>query len=191
MLLKVGYARVSTMEQNPALQLQALQAAGCDKIFTDYMSGARNDRPGLREALGQLQGGDCLMVWKLDRLGRGVKGLVNLIGDLEAQGVTFESLTEAINTATPSGRLLLHVLAAVGQLEKEMLVERTQAGLLAARSRGRIGGRPRKMGPQKVASAKCLLERGMSAKAVAASLGVSVPTLYRWLPASISHQGRG
>ena len=146
------------------------------------MSGSRIDRPGLQEALGQLRTDDTLVVWKLDRLGRGVKGLVTLIGELEARGIQFKSLTEAIDTSTPGGRLFFHLLAAMGQMERELIQERTRAGLAAARRRGRIGGRKRLMTPGKMESARQLLASGMPPKDVAKNLGVSVPTLYRWVP---------
>ena len=146
------------------------------------MSGSRIDRPGLQEALGQLRTDDTLVVWKLDRLGRGVKGLVTLIGELEARGIQFKSLTEAIDTSTPGGRLFFHLLAAMGQMERELIGERTLAGLAAARRRGRIGGRKRLMTAGKIESARQLLGSGMPPKDVARNLGVSVPTLYRWVP---------
>jgi len=183
--MEIGYARVSTPEQCLDLQIQALQKAGVEKIFEDRMTGSRiDDRPGLQEALGHLRKGDCLTVWKLDRLGRGVKGLVTLIGELEAKGIQFKSLTESISTSSPGGRLFFHILAAMGQMERELIQERTRAGLAAARRQGRIGGRKRKMTIGKVEAARQLLASGILPKDVAQSLGVSIPTLYRWVPAS-------
>jgi len=183
--LQIGYARVSTQDQNLDLQRQALEKAGCEKIFEDRMTGSRIDRPGLQEAINHLRADtDSLVVWKLDRLGRGVKGLVTLVGELEAQKIQFRSLTEAIDTSTPGGRLFFHILAAMGQMERELIQERTKAGLQAARARGRVGGRHRKMTQSKVESAKKLLVAGIPPKEVASSLGVSIPTLYRWVPAS-------
>jgi len=179
----IGYARVSTRDQNLELQAQALKQAGCEKIFEDRMTGSRIDRPGLQEALGQLRTDDVLVVWKLDRLGRGVKGLVILIGELEARGIQFKSLTEAIDTSTPGGRLFFHLLAAMGQMERELIGERTRAGLAAARRRGRVGGRKRLMTEGKIESARQLIASGMPPREVARNLGVSVPTLYRWVPA--------
>jgi len=181
--VKIGLARVSTMDQNLDLQIQALKEAGCEKIFEDRMTGSRIDRPGLQEALGQLRTDDVLVVWKLDRLGRGVKGLVILIGELEARGIQFKSLTEAIDTSTPGGRLFFHLLAAMGQMERELIGERTRAGLAAARRRGRVGGRKRLMTEGKIESARQLIASGMPPREVARNLGVSVPTLYRWVPA--------
>ena len=181
--MRIGYARVSTEEQNLDLQLAALKEAGCTRIFTDTSSGARLDRLGLREALSHLREDDTLVVWKLDRLGRTVKGLVDLVNQFETQHVHFKSLTDSIDTTTPAGRFFFHVMASLAQMERELLIERTQAGLAAARRQGRVGGRKRKMTEPKVQAAKNLLAAGTPPREVAQSLGVSVPTLYRWVPA--------
>lgn len=180
----IGYARVSTQDQNLQLQHQALQSAGCSRIFEDKLSGLRSDRPGLTQALDILREGDTLVVWKLDRLGRSVKGLVDLVEGLQRRGVHFRSQTDAIDTSTPSGRFFFHVMASLAQMERELIAERTRAGLDAARKAGRIGGRKRKMTPAKIAAARQLLQAGTPSKDVAQSLGVSVPTLYRWIPAT-------
>jgi DNA invertase Pin-like site-specific DNA recombinase len=180
----VGYARVSTQDQNLDLQNEALVQAGCEKIFGDKLSGSRAERPGLTKALEMLRAGDTLIVWKLDRLGRSVKNLVDLVGELHEQGVQFKSLTDAIDTGTPSGRFFFHVMASLAEMERELTVERTRAGLEAARQLGRKGGRKPKMTPSKIASAKKLLASGVPPKEVAQNLGVSIPTLYRWVPAS-------
>jgi DNA invertase Pin-like site-specific DNA recombinase len=182
--MRIGYARVSTDEQSLDLQLDALKKAGCKRTFTDKASAARADRPGLAEALSHLRGGDTLVIWKLDRLGRTVKGLVDFVADLQGQGIQFRSLTDGIDTTTPAGRFFFHVMASLAQMERELLAERTRAGLAAARRRGRVGGRKRRMTPGKVESARRLLKDGMSPRDVALSLGVSIPTLYRWVPAS-------
>lgn len=182
--LPIGYARVSTDEQSLALQLDALKKAGCAQVFTDKASGAGIDRPGLKEALSHLRGGDSLVVWKLDRLGRSVKGLVDLVNSLEARDVHFRSLTDGIDTKTPAGRFFFHVMASLAQMERELIVERTRAGLAAARRLGRIGGRKRAMTDSKIKAARRLLAAGTPPRDVAENLGVSVPTLYRWLPAS-------
>jgi len=182
--MRIGYARVSTVDQNLDLQTQALTQAGCQRVFSDRMSGTRNDRPGLKEALSHLRKGDSLVVWKLDRLGRGVKGLVDLATTLEKQGVHFQSVTDQIDTSTPAGRFFFHVMASLAQMERELIVERTRAGLAAARRMGRVGGRKRVMTESKVASARQLLDGGMMPKDVAMNLGVSIPTLYRWVPAA-------
>jgi DNA invertase Pin-like site-specific DNA recombinase len=180
----IGYARVSTQDQNLELQRQALQAAGCARTYEDAMSGLRADRPGLAQAMEQLREGDTLVVWKLDRLGRTVKGLVELVESLQTQGIQFKSLTDAIDTSTPSGRFFFHVMASLAQMERELIAERTKAGLAAARKAGRIGGRKRSMTPAKIEAARTLMAQGTPAKDVAATLGVSVPTLYRWVPAA-------
>ena len=180
----IGYARVSTQDQNLDLQRDALIKAGCQKVFDDKISGSRAQRPGLDKALEMLREGDTLVVWKLDRLGRSVKNLVELVGELHKQGVQFKSLTDAIDTGTPSGRFFFHVMASLAEMERELTVERTRAGLEIARQSGRLGGRKRQMTDSKIASAKQLLANGMPPKEVATNLGVSVPTLYRWIPAA-------
>ena len=180
----IGYARVSTDAQSLALQLDALAQAHCQRVFTDKASGTNSNRPGLTEALSHLREGDVLVIWKLDRLGRTVKGLVDFVSELADRGVQFRSLTDGIDTATPTGRFFFHVMASLAQMERELLVERTNAGLEAARQRGRLVGRKRRMTPSKIDAAKKLLASGVSPREVAQNLGVSVPTLYRWIPAS-------
>ena len=180
----IGYARVSTQDQNLDLQVRALTEAGCTKVFDDKISGTRAQRPGLNAALAIMRDGDTLVVWKLDRLGRSVKNLVDLVTELHRQGVQFKSLTDAIDTGTPSGRFFFHVMASLAQMERELMVERTCAGLEAARLLGRRGGRKRQMTESKVASARKLLASGVTPRDVARNLGVSIPTLYRWIPAS-------
>ena len=180
----IGYARVSTQDQNLDLQVDALIKAGCQKIFDDKISGSRSERSGLAKALEMLRDGDTLVVWKLDRLGRSVKNLVDLVGELQNQGIQFKSLTDAIDTSTPSGRFFFHVMASLAEMERELTVERTRAGLEVARQLGRKGGRSRKMTDSKIESAKKLLANGVPPRDVAKNLGVSVPTLYRWIPAS-------
>ena len=181
---RIGYARVSTEDQSLALQLDALKKAGCDRVFTDKLGGARSDRPGLNAALSHVRAGDALVVWKLDRLGRSVKSLVDLVNTFEARGVHFKSLTDGIDTKTPAGRFFFHVMASLAQMERELVVERTRAGLAIARQLGRVGGRKRRMTENKVKAARRLLADGTPPRDVAQNLGVSVPTLYRWLPAS-------
>ena len=180
----IGYARVSTQDQNLDLQVEALTKAGCEKIFEDKISGSRTERLGLANLLGVLREGDTLVVWKLDRLGRSVKNLVDLVGDLHKRGVQFRSLTDSIDTGTPSGRFFFHVMASLAQMERELTIERTRAGLEVARQLGRKGGRKRQMTESKIESAKKLLASGKPPRDVAKDLGVSVPTLYRWIPAS-------
>ena len=183
----IGYARVSTQDQVLDLQTEALQKAGCEKLFEDKISGRLADRPGLTKALEMLREGDTLVVWKLDRLGRSVKNLVDLVNELHARGVQFKSLTDSIDTATASGRFFFHVMASLAEMERELTVERTRAGLEVARQLGRKGGRKRQMTESKIASAKKLLADGVPPRDVAKNLGVSVPTLYRWIPAAVNH----
>ena len=180
----IGYARVSTQDQNLALQSEALIKAGCQRVFDDKISGSQSERPGLAKMLEMLREGDTLVVWKLDRLGRSVKGLVDLVGALHQQGIHFKSLTDSIDTSTPSGRFFFHVMASLAEMERELTVERTRAGLEIARQLGRKGGRKRLMTASKVESAKKLLANGVPARDVAKNFGVSIPTLYRWVPAS-------
>ena len=183
----IGYARVSTRDQNLELQQEALVKAGCQKIYEDQVSGARVDRPGLSKALEMLREHDTLVVWKLDRLGRSVKQLVDLVGELHKRGIQFQSLTDAIDTGTPSGRFFFHVMASLAEMERELIIERTRAGLEVAKQLGRKGGRKPKMTGSKIESAKKLLSSGVPPKDVAKNLGVSIPTLYRWVPASEHH----
>jgi DNA invertase Pin-like site-specific DNA recombinase len=183
----VGYARVSTHEQNLELQLSALKKIGCEKLYQEHLSGKKDNRPALQLALEVLRKDDTLVVWKLDRLGRTVKGLINLVTQLQQKDIHFKSITDNVDTSTPSGRVFFHVMASLAQMERELMVERTKAGLAVAKAQGRIGGRKRKMTKSKMESAKKLLASGTSPKDVARNLGVSIPTLYRWIPAS-SHE---
>jgi DNA invertase Pin-like site-specific DNA recombinase len=183
-IMLIGYARVSTQDQNLELQKIELKKAGCKKIYEDTVSGKQANRQGLTMALEILRKDDTLVVWKLDRLGRSLKQLISLIEDLEKQGVHFRSLTDNIDTHTTAGRFFFHVMASLAEMERESIVERTRAGLKAAKEMGRTGGRKRLMTDSKIASAKKLLESGVPAREVAANLGVSIPTLYRHVPAS-------
>lgn len=176
----VGYARVSTGDQKLELQLDALRQAGVEKVFTDKVSSVKA-RPGLDEALAYVREGDILVVWKLDRLGRTVKGLIELVEGLQKRGVQFRSLTDSIDTSTAAGRFFFHMMAALAQMERELVRERTNAGLAAARARGRKGGRKPKMSESKLAAAKQLVDAGNPATEVATHLGVSRATLYRGL----------
>lgn len=179
----VGYARVSTDDQNLDLQLDALKAAGCQEVFTDKVTGAAKTKDGLEAALKYVREGDTLVVWKLDRLGRTVKGLVELVEGFQARGVQFKSVTDSIDTSTAAGRFFFHVMAALAEMERELIKERTRAGLRAARARGRMGGRKPKMDASKIESAKTLLDSGMTGQEIANNLGVSRATLYRAIAA--------
>ncbi|EFF8886618.1 recombinase family protein, partial [Escherichia coli] len=137
----IGYVRVSTNEQNTALQRNALESAGCELIFEDKASGKQTERPGLKKVLRMLSRGDTLVVWKLDRLGRSMRHLVVLVEELRDRGINFRSLADSIDTSTPMGRFFFHVMGALAEMERELIVERTRAGLDAARAEGRIGGR--------------------------------------------------
>lgn len=180
----IGYARVSSQDQNLDLQSEALTKAGCRNIYNDKISGSRAERPGLAKALEMLREGDTLVVCKLDRLGHSIKSLLDLVGNLHQKGIQFKSLTDAIDTGTPSGRFFSQVMASLAEMERELTVERTRAGLEVARQLGRKGGRRRLMTESKIESAKRLLAKGVPPRDVATNLGVSVPTLYRWVPAS-------
>ena len=182
--MQIGYVRVSTQNQDLRLQYEALRQVPCDKIYKDKASGAKASRESLKLALDVLRKNDTLVVWKLNRLGRSMRDLVNIVSHLEQRGVNFKSLTDQIDTSTTAGRFFFHVMASLAQMERDLTVERTRAGLEAARRQGRTGGRKRKMADSKMAVAKRLLQNGVSAREVAKNLGVSIPTLYRWLPAS-------
>lgn len=178
----IGYARVSTLEQDVALQLDALQQAGCERIFQDKISGAKAERPGLQDALNFARKGDSIVVWRLDRLGRSLKHLIEIVGQLEEQGIGFRSLQEAIDTTTSGGRLIFHIFGALAEFERNLIRERTLAGLQAARARGRMGGRPRKLGPQKTELAYRLYdEKKYAIHEICQMLGISKPTLYAYL----------
>jgi DNA invertase Pin-like site-specific DNA recombinase len=179
-----GYARVSKNDQTLSLQKDALQRAGCDEVFSDEASGAKANRLGLSALLSHTRKGDTIVVWKLDRIGRNIGNLIELAKALEDKGVHFQSLTEKINTDSPAGRFFFHMMASLAQMERDLIVERTKAGLEAAKARGRVGGRRRKMTASKIDAARKLLDSGVPPRDVASNLGVSIPTLYRWLPAS-------
>jgi DNA invertase Pin-like site-specific DNA recombinase len=177
----IGYARVSTHEQNLDLQTSALTAAGCVRVFTDKASGAQRHRPQLVAALDYLRPGDVLTVWKLDRLGRSLGHLVEITDDLRDRGIEFRSLTEGIDTTTPGGKLVFHIMGAIAEFERDLIRERTNAGLAAARAEGRVGGRPPKVTAAKLAAARRVLDDGGTAYEAAAVIGVSRATLYRHL----------
>jgi DNA invertase Pin-like site-specific DNA recombinase len=181
----VGYARVSTQDQDTQMQASALQAAGCERIFTETASGAQRDRPQLSAALDFMRKGDTLVVWKLDRLARSLKQLIETVELLDGRGAHLRSLTETIETATPNGRLIFSIFGALAEFERGLIRERTMAGLEEARKRGRVGGRPRAVTDQKMKVAKALLAAGeLTVGEVAEQIGVSPATLYRYFPAA-------
>jgi DNA invertase Pin-like site-specific DNA recombinase len=179
----VGYARVSTNEQNLAMQLDALAKAGCARRFEDTASGAKADRPGLKAALDFVREGDVLIVWKLDRLGRSLPHLIETVSRLEARGVGFRSLTESIDTTTPGGRLIFHVFGALAQFERDLIGERTRAGLDAAAARGRQGGRKPVVTGDKLRRARALVAQGLNVREAAARVKVGKTALYAALAA--------
>ena len=183
--MQIGYARVSTEEQTLGLQKDALTAADCSRIFSDVASGTNTERPGLAEALNFVRSGDTLVVWKLDRLGRSLQHLIETIQDLDQHHVSFKSLTENIDTTTSGGKLVFHLFGALAEFERDLIRERTRAGLAAARARGRVGGHPRAASlntPQKVAIAQALFDnKETSIAEICDTLRVSRATLYRYI----------
>lgn len=178
----IGYGRVSTADQSLDLQLDALKDVGCQKIFQDVASGARSDRPGLDEAMAYLREGDTLVVWKLDRLGRSLKHLIEVLTRLNEEKKAFRSLQESLDTSTPTGKLIFHVFGALAEFERDLIRERTKAGLAAARARGRKGGRPRVMDDRKIAMARTLLaDPDNRVVDVCDTLGICKATLYNYL----------
>ena len=177
----IGYARVSTTDQDPQLQIDALKAAGVERLFTDHASGAATSRPQFDQMMGTLRRGDTVMVWRLDRLGRSMKHLLELATLFEAQEVGLRSLNEQLDTTTANGRLIFHVMAALAEFERGLLSERTQAGLQAARNQGRVGGRPSALTPSARQAAVDLREQGRTVAEIAATLRVSRATVYRTL----------
>lgn len=180
--MKVGYVRVSTHEQNISSQKDALKDAGCKKIFQDKVSGIKNERPGLIKAASYLRKGDTLIVWRLDRLGRSLKHLIEIISNLEGQGIGFQSLQESIDTTTSGGRLIFHIFGALAEFERNLIQERTKAGLDAARSRGRKGGRPRKLDKKRQELLyRLYADKHHTIREICEMLKISKSTLYHYL----------
>jgi DNA invertase Pin-like site-specific DNA recombinase len=178
----IGYARVSTTDQKAELQVDALKAASCERVFTDKASGSLASRPQLDRMLDHLREGDVVVVWRLDRLGRSLKNLIALVEGLAERGVGFRSLSESIDTTTANGRLFFSVMGALAEFERDLIRERTIAGLAAARARGRVGGRPPKMTPDKVKVAREMYaSKEYTVEAIAKTVGVSRKTIYRYL----------
>jgi DNA invertase Pin-like site-specific DNA recombinase len=177
----IGYARVSTHEQTLNLQKDALEKAGCNKIFTDTASGAKAERIGLDEALNYVRKGDTLVVWRLDRLGRSLPHLITTMTSLEERGIGFKSLTENIDTTTSGGKLIFHIFGALAEFERNLIRERTQAGLTAARARGKKGGRPKALTAKQLSIAQDLYEKRYPIAEICRTLKISRATLYRVL----------
>ena len=188
--MNIGYARVSTSEQVVDLQEDALRKSGCEKIFTDTISGAATDRPGLLEALTFARQDDCIVVWRLDRLGRSLPHLIQVVQELAGRGVNFRSLNESLDTSSAGGRLLFHIMGALAEFERSLIRERTVAGLAAARARGRSGGRPRAMDESKIKMARQLLrDPSVSVGEICRTLAVSRSTLYKYAGFEASNRG--
>jgi DNA invertase Pin-like site-specific DNA recombinase len=182
-IMKIGYVRVSKQEQHEALQIDALKEAGCEKWFVDKMTGSKAERKGLDEALAYVRPGDTFVVWKLDRAGRSLTHLIELLKGLQERGIEFISLTEQIDTTTPGGKLIFHLMGALAEFERDLIRERTNAGLAAARARGHVGGRPRKLKTNgKVAlTRRMFADQSHSISEICAALGISRATLYRYV----------
>ena len=181
----IGYARVSTDDQNLDLQRDALQKAGCEQIFTDTVSGTKAERKGLTDALSHLRSGDTLVVWRLDRLGRSLRHLIDTVTALQERGIGFKSLRESIDTTTSGGKLVFHIFGALAEFEREIIKERTRAGLTAARSRGKTGGRPKALTEKQVDMLSNLAaDKDRSVEEICKTLGISRTTFYRYANAA-------
>lgn len=186
----IGYARVSTQEQSPDLQHDALKRAGCEQVFSDIASGAKTARPNLEQALSHARKGDTLVVWKLDRLGRSLRHLIDTVQALSERGIGFRSLQESIDTTTPGGKLVFHVFGALAEFERDLIRERTNAGLASARARGRKGGRPKALSEKKRQQAMTLIKNTkLPIGEICRTLGVSRSTLYRSVKGEESQGG--
>jgi len=180
----IGYARISTHDQTLALQRDALEKAGCEQIFTDRVSGTKAVRIGLTEALSHLRAGDTLVVWRLDRLGRSLRHLIGTVTSLHEKGIGFKSLQENIDTTTSGGKLVFHIFGALAEFEREIIKERTQAGLQSARSRGRVGGRPRALTAKEVQMLNNMAaDKSLTVSDICKTLGIGWTTFYRYVKA--------
>ena len=183
--MKIGYARVSIQDQDLALQLDALKAADCGKIYREKMTGSTRERPELQKLLDQLREGDIVVIWKLDRLARSLKDLVNLVNEIQEKGGALHSLNDQLDTTTPHGKFTFHVFAALAEFELDIIRERTKAGLAAARSRGRVGGRPKGLSKKAqhtaIIAEKLYQERELTVKEICEQLSISRGTLYNYL----------
>ncbi len=187
--MKIGYARVSTQEQNLSLQLDALQTAGCATIYQEKVTTAKKERPELQKLMGQIRTGDVVVVWKLDRLGRSLKDLVSLVNEMQGKGTEFQSLNDHIDTTTPQGKFTFHLFAALAEFERDIIRERTKAGLAAARARGRKGGRPKGLSKEArhtaIIAERLYQDRELTVKQICQQLSISRGTFYNYL----RHQG--
>lgn len=189
--MKIGYARVSTTEQNLDLQTDALEKVGCEKLFQDVASGAKDERKGLLEAIEFARKGDTFVVWKLDRLGRSLKHLIETVTLLHQKGVGFASLQENIDTTTSGGKLIFHVFGALAEFERELIRERTNAGLEAARARGKHGGRPQKLTEKQIEIAQTLMkDPTVTIDSICKTLNITRPTLYRYCPSPFARKNK-
>jgi len=180
--MKIGYARVSTSDQNTAMQKHALKQTGCEKIFTDTASGIKTDRPGLDNAFNQLRAGDTLVVWKLDRLGHSLQHLIQMIKSIQEKKIGFQSLQENIDTTTSGGKLIFHMFSALAEFERDVIRERTKASLTAARARGRLGGRPALLASKQVTRLKKLYDaRKNTVEEICRIFDISRPTFYNYI----------
>jgi len=179
--MRIGYARVSTNEQNIDLQIDALKRAGCERIFKDHMSGVNSERPGLGDALASLKEGDCLVVWRLDRLARSMRDLTDTVAELHGRNIGFHSICEHIDVGSAFGEFILHILSAVAHFERSLIVERTKAGMAAAKARGATFGRAPVLNDDALIDALLMLEQGQSVAQIARDMGVGRSTLYRHL----------
>jgi DNA invertase Pin-like site-specific DNA recombinase len=180
--MRIGYARVSTTEQNLDLQRDALKRAGCEKIIEDTVSGGKLHRSGLERLREMLRPGDVLAVWRLDRLGRSLKHLIELMAELEGQGIGFQSISESIDTTTPGGKLVFRIFGALAEFERNLIRDRTHAGLAAARARGRTGGRRKKLGEKQRAVAVDLYrQKNHTIDEICKAVGITRPTLYKYV----------
>ncbi|WP_140919614.1 recombinase family protein [Limnobaculum xujianqingii] len=184
----IGYVRVSTNDQQTDLQRESLNRANCELIFEDKISGTKSERPGLKKLLKRVKTGDTVVVWKLDRLGRSVRHLITLVADLKTRGGHFKSITDNIDTSSAAGRFFFHVMSALAEMERELIVERTLAGLAVARTQGRIGECPRRLSSVQIEQSQRLLDKGHSRKELALIYNVSLATIYKYLPASNARQ---
>jgi DNA invertase Pin-like site-specific DNA recombinase len=178
----IGYARVSTFDQNLDLQIDALKKAGCEKIYTDQLSGAKTERPGLTEALAFARKGDTLVVWRLDRLGRSLRHLITTVEEMRSKGIALKSLQDNIDSATAAGELQFHIFGALAQFERALIQERTNAGLASARARGRFGGRPKKLTSEQIQMAAAMMQtKTASVNQICATFQIGRTTLYKYV----------